>query len=169
MSIGPYIGEIQLFATPSMKMVNWLPCDGTLYKITDQPELFSFIGNTYGGDGQTTFAVPDLRDRVAIHRGAGPGLTPRTVTEIGGTPTVKLKPANVPIHNHNWQANSQPPLTSGGNNLAAALTYAPSAGAPLVQLNAFALSSAGGSQPHNNEQPTLTVLFAICCFGLAPV
>ena len=156
-----YIGEIQVFAIDFIPD-NFLLCDGTLYDISDYPTLFARIGTTYGGDGATTFAVPDLRDRVPIHRGTGPGFTPRTIGEPGGASEVTLVPGHLPAHNHAWNANQTAPVAvGGGNTLGAALTYAVPAGANLVSLDPATIGPAGGSLPHDNEQPTISLIFAI--------
>lgn len=166
-----YVGEIQLFAVaPGKQPANFLLCDGSIYNISDYPLLYIYIGTTYGGDGSKTFGVPDLRDRVAIHRGAGPGLTPRTIGEAGGESSVTLAPSHLPKHNHLWNANQTAPVAmGGGNTLGAALTYAvPDAATSFVALDSATISPAGGSLPHENEQPTLSILFAICFDGVPP-
>jgi microcystin-dependent protein len=156
-----YIGEIQIFAIDFIPD-NFLPCDGTSYYISTYPALFARIGTTYGGDGKITFAVPDLRDRVAIHHGTGPGFTPRAIGESGGESAVTLQPGHLPAHSHAWNANQTAPVaTGGGNTLGAALTYGTPVGATLVSLDLSTIGAEGGSQPHDNEQPTLSLTFAI--------
>lgn len=167
-----YVGEIQLLAfQPNRIPPEYLLCDGTLYSISDYSLLFTFIGTTYGGDGVNTFAVPDLRDRVPIHRGTGQGLTPRAIGELGGESNVTLVPGHLPQHNHLWNANQTAPVAmGGGNTLGGALTYAaPDPATPLVTMDAATISLAGGSQPHQNEQPTISLVYAICCIGIPPV
>src|SRR5215211_6878169 len=88
--------------------VNWAFCDGSVLPISENEALFSLIGTTYGGDGQTTFQLPDLRGRLAVGTGAGSGLTPRTLGEVGGSTTVTLTPDNVPAHTHTAQAVQTP-------------------------------------------------------------
>ncbi len=162
-----FIGEIQIF--PGYAPGGWYSCDGSLVSIDASPELFQLIGTTYGGDGVKTFAVPDLRDRVPVHFGAGPGLAPLTLAQAVGASTVTLSQDEFPAHSHNVMASTLPPTSPNSLALAAALTYSPIDAPPLLTLNPASISaSEGGNQPHPNEQPYLTLLIAICAEGIYP-
>lgn len=169
----PFLGEVRLFGF-DFAPVGWRACDGSLLGIVDNEALFSLLGTTYGGDGQNTFALPDLRGQVPLHRGSGPGLTPRTLGERGGSEAVTLTVDQLGAHGHGFTATTAPASTStpsssvmpGAVTGDALYTTAPS-GAP------FALSSAstfpvGGSQPHDNLMPTLAVQFCIAVQGVFP-
>ena len=101
----PYIGEIRMFGG-NFAPLGWAFCDGQLLAIAQNDALFSLIGTTYGGDGQSTFALPDLRGRIPIHQGQGPLLTPRQIGETGGSETVTLTPAQLPTHTHRLASGS---------------------------------------------------------------
>lgn len=161
----PYIGEIRMFGG-NFAPAGWQFCDGSLLPIADNEALFNLIGTTYGGDGQTTFAVPDLRGRIPIHQGPSYQLG-----TAGGAPQVTVGAAQMPGHTHtivasNDSANAASP---GGNVVAAglnALTYYSSP--PLVAMAPSATTGVGGSQPHDNMQPYLCVNFIISLFGIFP-
>jgi microcystin-dependent protein len=163
----PYVGEIRIFAG-SFAPNGWLFCDGALLPISEYEVLFQLIGTTYGGDGQNTFRLPDLRGRVPIHFGQGPGLSNRVVGESGGVPTVTLSTAQLPAHAHEILA------ASGGTRTTAPAGALPAAGeADLYAGDAAdaqqqALLGTGGGQPHANEQPVLGVNFIISLFGIFP-
>jgi microcystin-dependent protein len=143
----------------------WMFCEGQLLPISENETLFQLIGTTYGGDGQSTFGLPDLRGRVPIHQGNG-----FILAETGGAEEITLTVNQIPAHSHPMLAtNDIPSLSSPQNNLlgqAAAKFYR--AGAPTVQLNAGSVSSVGGSQPHTNFQPYLCIDFIISLFGIFP-
>jgi microcystin-dependent protein len=169
-----YVGEIRLFGfgrTPS----GWQACDGSLLSIAENDILFTLLGTTYGGDGETTFAVPDLRGRVPIHYGQGPGLGFYALGEQGGTETVTLVPAQLPGHTHMAVVTSAPATaaTPGPNLLPGAVSgdsfyVSEPAGATAVAMSSQSTSPAGGSQPHENCMPTLTVQYCISLYGLYP-
>ena len=166
----PFVGEIRLFAgnfAPS----GWALCDGELLSIAENAVLFSLLGTTYGGDGQTTFALPDLRGRLPIHRGSGPGLSSRTIGENGGAETVTLTVNQLPAHTHPMMAASS--LSSDPNPQSKVL--AESRGmdvylddVPSTSMAASAVAAVGGSQPHDNTMPFLCVNFIISLFGIFP-
>ncbi|WP_395787673.1 phage tail protein [Aquimonas sp.] len=172
----PYIGEIRMFGFGTRGAPNgWQACDGSLLAISEYDALFALIGTTYGGDGQTTFAVPDLRGRLPIHQGTGPGLSTYVIGQRAGTETVTVLPTQMPAHTHILA------VTSGA---ASALTPTPSSlpgtvsgdtfyasditGATALPMSAQSTSAAGGSQPHENCMPTLTVQYAIATQGIFP-
>jgi len=163
----PYIGEIRIFAgnfAPS----GWLFCEGQLLQIADNDALFNLIGTTYGGDGTTTFALPDLRGRIPIHVGQGHGLS-----EAAGVESVTLLVAQMPAHSHALQASQDPAdPTSGpdGGVTGDAGSANPIYGsaAPGTSLHASAVAASGGAQPHENLAPYLCVNFIISLFGIFP-
>jgi microcystin-dependent protein len=167
----PYIGEIRMFAG-NFAPAGWAFCDGSLQPIDENEALFALIGTTYGGDGQTTFALPDLRGRIPIGQGQGPGLSFRFLGEPLGSETVTLPWAQMPAHSHGLFASGSPadssdptgrvPAVAGSANL-----YA-SAGGASVPMSPAGTVSTGGSQPHDNLMPTLCVSFIISLFGIFP-
>lgn len=162
----PYIGEIRMFAG-SFAPVGWDFCSGQLLAISDFDALFNLIGTTYGGDGQNTFALPDLSSRVPIHVGNG-----FTLAQNGGVESVTLTVQQIPIHSHALVASSDDAsvAAAAGNILSQTPTYTPYiSGSPLNQaLAANSLASDGGSQPHSNIQPYLCISFIISLFGIFP-
>jgi microcystin-dependent protein len=167
----PYIGEIRIFAG-NFAPLGWAFCNGQLMAVSQHDALFSLIGTIYGGDGQTTFALPDLRGRLPIHAGTGPGLSPRALGSQGGSEQVSLTFNQMPSHGHEpFQAstlrgNSANP---GGAVLAESAQISPYAeDAPGVSLNVNSISAAGGSQPHTNVMPFQCVNFIISLFGIYP-
>lgn len=185
-----YIGEIRMFAA-SFAPRNWAYCNGQLLAISTNTALFSILGTTYGGNGQTTFALPDTRGRVVVGAGTRPNGPNFTTGEMGGTPTVTLLMSNLPTHNHpaapvvmramNTSANAQSPsgalfAVPNGNIQGDALTitsYHDGTGITAFDsLNPGAfmanLMPAGGSQPHSNMQPYLGMNYVICQYGIYP-
>lgn len=167
-----YIGEIRAFAG-NFAPQGWALCDGSLLSIASNTALFSLIGTTYGGDGQTTFGLPDLRGRALIHQGTGAGLSPYTIGEQIGTETATLNAALMPSHTHSFAAT-----TAAGNTQtpgpSVVLASTPS-GFPIydgtanpVALAPGAVSSVGGSVPHNNRQPYLAITYIISLEGIYP-
>jgi microcystin-dependent protein len=160
----PFIGEIRMFAG-NFAPVGWAFCDGSLLPISENDALFNLIGTTYGGDGQSTFALPDLRSRVPIH--VGPGFA---LAQNGGEETVVLAIAQIPAHSHMPRGNSSP----GTQSSPAAGVWAQStlgqfsAAAPSVNMDPGALGTTGGSQPHDNMVPFLAVNFILSLFGIFP-
>lgn len=166
----PYVGEIRLFAG-NFEPVGWRFCQGQILPIADNEVLFQLIGTTYGGDGQTTFALPDLRGDFAMGTGAGPGLSPRDLGQAVGTAEVSLQPGDMPAHSHALRAGSSPTATGPAGNVIAptvngANAYrATGAAAPMA---GAAISPAGASQPHENRQPCLALMFCIALQGIYP-
>jgi microcystin-dependent protein len=161
----PYIGEIRMFGG-NFAPVGWAFCNGQLLPIAENDALFNLIGTTYGGDGQSTFALPDLRGRLPVHAGNGFDLA-----ETGGVETVTLTTQQIPAHTHPLTASANPGATPSpaGNVLA----ESPSVklfieDVTAVNLGPTAVGSVGGSQPHTNFQPYLCVNFIIALFGIFP-
>ena len=176
----PFIGQIMLFAG-NFAPRGWATCDGQILSIAQNTALFSILGTTYGGNGQTTFALPDLRGRAAIHQGQGPGLSQYSMGEVGGAETVTLIAPQMPAHNHTatltvnaaaspLSASDDPtnavPAGASGQNV-----YA---GAPdgSTKMNAgmatAVINPAGGSQPHENRHPYLCMTYCIALEGIFP-
>ncbi len=167
-----YVGEIRPFAG-NFAPVGWALCDGSLLQISQYTVLFQLVGTTYGGNGQTTFALPDLRGRAVIHQGTGTGLSPYVMGQPVGAETVTLAAAQMASHTHSFAG------TTGAGNTptpspSAVLASAPS-GFPIydgsatpVALSPQAVTSAGGSQPHNNRQPYLAITYIISLYGIYP-
>jgi microcystin-dependent protein len=158
----PYIGEIKLVSF-NFAPAGWADCNGQLLPILQNAQLFSLFGTTYGGDGVTTFALPNLQGRVPIHLGAGHGLG-----EAGGTETVTLTASQMPTHSHTLNAATTEQttnvptsalLTEGGNYSTSSAT---------VLMDAAAIGTAGGGQAHPNMQPYLTVRYIIALTGTYP-
>lgn len=172
----PYVGEIRMFAFPRIP-TGWFACDGTLYPISDYQVLYTLIGTTYGGNGQSNFAVPDLRGRLPIHQGTGAGLTPRVIGQAFGTETVTLSLSQMPTHNHMLLASQAAGANStpGTTVLFADVTAAPDVwyytaqgSATADQMNPATVSMVGGSLPHDNCMPTLTTSYCIAWAGIFP-
>jgi microcystin-dependent protein len=166
----PFIGEIRMFGF-GFAPQGWAPCNGQLLPIAQNAALFSLLGTTYGGDGQTTFALPDLRSRVPAGQGQGPGLSAYGQGQAGGAETVTLTAAQMPGHTHPVTASTSP-ADSGqpaGRTLARAAghTYTARSGTSTA-MNPAMLGHAGGSQPHGNLQPYLAVNFCITTEGIFP-
>lgn len=169
-----FVGEVRVFAG-NFAPVNWHKCDGSLLPISNYETLFALIGTLYGGDGVSTFGLPDMRSRVPMGMGQGPGLTNRIVGQSFGSETVTLLAAQLPVHNHAFaattaEASAASPtdamfatqtdgdkiyVAANGTNQPAVL-----AGASVVQT--------GGSQPHENIMPSLGVTYIICLNGIFP-
>ncbi|HEX8179664.1 MAG TPA: tail fiber protein [Pyrinomonadaceae bacterium] len=168
----PFIGEIRLFAG-TFEPAGWAFCDGRLLPISENDTLFVLLGTTYGGDGENTFALPDLRGRVPMHAGTGPGLSSRIIGEAGGVESVTLTTQQLPVHSHPAicvsGTNTGNAATPGGSVWAAqSSTGVYAAQPPTNPMNAGAMSAVGGSQPHDNMIPYLGINFIISLFGLFP-
>ncbi len=170
----PFVAEIRIFAF-NFPPKGWAFCDGQLIAISQNTALFSLLGTTYGGNGTTTFALPDLQGMAPMQQGQGPGLSLRDLGEQGGEQTVTLLQTEMPSHPHSAQgfpkAGGQGPgpgNTWSDANQRGISTYAPSSALNNVQMNPFALSIAGGSLPHNNMMPFLTLNFCIALQGVFP-
>lgn len=174
----PFIGEIRMFGG-NFPPRNWAFCNGQSLSISEYDALFALIGTTYGGDGQSTFYLPDLRGRIPIGEGSGPGLTPRVIGESAGTETVTLTRNQLPTHSHAANVTTVTGDLPGPtfNAVPAALAspqvfYAvPSNVAPqphTVAMNPASIGPAGGNQPHDNIMPSLCVSFIIALVGVFP-
>lgn len=164
-----YLGEIRMFGG-AYAPVNWLLCDGQLLSIAEYSPLYSLLGDRYGGDGQTNFRLPDLRGRIPISMGQGPGLPTYTLGASGGSETVTLTESQMPIHTHQATANKEPGTEQGpaGAVWAATTRNIYYKGGANAVMSASAYTPTGGSQPHGNMMPYQCVNFIICCDGLYP-
>ena len=167
----PFIGEIRMFGG-NFAPQGWAFCNGQLLAISQYDALFALIGTTYGGDGVTTFGLPDLRGRIPIHMGTGTGLSPRALGESSGTETVTMDATQLPAHDHQFigTTSSASAASPGG-----ALVSTPSsvdlyrpATVPASNMAAGAIGPAGGSQPHDNIQPFQCISFIIALEGIFP-
>ena len=165
----PFIGQIMMFAG-NFAPRGWALCDGQLLPIAQNSALFSILGTTYGGNGQTTFALPDLRGRMPVHPGNGPGLTPRTLGERSGQESVTLTINQMPAHNHtlNVVNNDSKSAQVPNNLLGNAQTEIYSSGSPDAQMNPAAIGVAGGSQPVQTMSPFQCINFIIALQGIYP-
>jgi microcystin-dependent protein len=167
----PYIGEIRMFAG-NFAPRGWALCDGQLLAISQYDALFSLFGTIYGGDGRTTFGLPDLRGRIPLHMGQGPGLSSRPIGQKSGAETVTVTANQLPAHGHtfNASANSAHDQSPAGNETATSTgtaLYGP-AGAPGATLRANAIAHTGGNQSHDNVMPFLCVNFIVALSGVYP-
>jgi microcystin-dependent protein len=168
----PYLGEVRMFGG-NFAPRGWSPCDGRLLSISEYDALFTLLGTTYGGDGQTTFGVPDLRGRLPIHAGTGPGGATYPLGERSGSETVTLTTAQLASHSHPLMASSSPAEGADptGNVLAGSDSqsfYGPANPDKAAEMNPAFVTSTGGSQPHDNMQPYLCVTFIIATEGIYP-
>lgn len=163
-----YIGQIELFAG------NFAPggtvfCDGQLLSPAEFPSLFSLIGTAYGGDGRTTFGIPDLRGRIPISQGSGPGLTTRQLGSRGGQEMVSLNRANIPAHNHRLLGRRHAPTTSNSGVMGEYAMYAPAAGTRVAMSPQMVQDTPPSpAQPHQNLQPFQVLNYIICVDGVYP-
>jgi microcystin-dependent protein len=166
----PYVSQIILFAgifAPS----GYLPCDGRLLAISEYDTLYSLIGTTYGGDGQTTFGLPDLRGRVPVHWGTGSSGTTYVQGQLAGVEAVTLGTNQLPIHTHSVLANSaagNQGSPSAGYLAGGTATARYEATTPQTALSSQSVQSQGGSRPHDNLQPFQCLMFCISLFGVYP-
>ncbi len=166
----PYVGEIRMFGG-NFAPAGWVFCDGSLLPISEYDTLFTLIGTTYGGDGQQTFAVPDLRGRLPIHMGQGPGLGNNYIIgQSGGTESVTLTTNQIPAHNHLMLVSGTAASASSpqGNSLANATPNLYLRDIPSPTMNSASINPVGGSQAHENMMPYLCVSFIISLFGIFP-
>ena len=168
--MAPYVGEIRMFAG-NFAPNGWMFCEGATLPISENEVLFQLIGTTYGGDGESTFNLPNLASRVPIHMGTGPDGTTYQIGEMAGTEQETLTTQQIPNHTHPFTVSggTAVPTNPQGN------VYAQSTQAtlyiddvPNVQMNAGSIGPAGGSQPHENTQPFLCINFIISLFGVFP-
>ncbi|WP_308466519.1 phage tail protein [Rathayibacter soli] len=166
----PFIGEVRIFAG-NFAPLGWSFCDGSILSIAQNVALFSLIGTTYGGDGQNTFALPDLRGRFAVHAGTGGGGTTSVIGQASGAESVTLATSQLPSHTHVPQSSSAAATTAtaaGGAWAAWSDSPYAAAAAPTVAMSPAAVASAGGGQPHDNMPPFTAVNFIIALFGVFP-
>jgi microcystin-dependent protein len=171
-----YLGQIVIFAG-NFAPRNFMLCQGQILPISQYTALFSLLGTYYGGDGRTTFALPDLRGTTAIQQGQGPGLSERVLGETGGSPTVTLTMGEMPAHSHVVNANSASGSTSDPTNNFPGVAVDAGSGneypiytstAPNGNFNMMTVGAQGGNQPHQNMPPYLGVNFIICVNGYFP-
>ena len=168
----PFVAEIRMFGF-NFAPTGWAQCNGQLLPISQNTALFALLGTFYGGDGKSTFALPNLQGSVPVHQGQGQGLSERFLGEQSGTQAVTLLEAEIPFHSHAWMAN---PTPASLNAPAADRALARSSGGtaykantnPDVQMAPQAIAPAGGSLPHNNLMPYLVVNFCIALQGVFP-
>lgn len=169
----PFVAEIRIFPF-NFAPRGWAWCDGQILPLSQNTALFSLLGTTYGGDGKSNFALPDLQGRAAMHPGQGPGLSLHDLGERGGSETVTLLESEIPSHTHDVRVSASAATLSSpsGNVLARPRRgggqFQSNASANLVQLAPEALAPAGGDQPHNNMQPYLTFYYCIALQGVYP-
>ena len=168
----PFIGEIRMFGG-NFAPRGWALCHGQILSIAQNTALFSLLGTTYGGNGQTTFGLPDLRGRAPIGWGQGPGLSNRSLGEVGGVENVTLTAQQMPAHSHAANASGN----SGNTNTPVGKVWSKDAGvqsatytgnAPNGVMAANAIGSAGGSQPHENMPPYMAMNYVIALEGIYP-
>lgn len=168
----PFVAEIRIFPF-NFAPKGWAWCDGQLLPLSQNTALFSLLGTTYGGDGKSTFALPDLQGRAPMHPGQGPGLSLHDLGETGGSETVTLLESEIPAHAHTARAIAPAQANqddASPNVMLATVTGANIYAAPnaLQSLSNQTLAPAGGDQPHNNLMPYLTFYFAIALQGVFP-
>jgi microcystin-dependent protein len=171
----PYVGEIRMFGG-NFAPAGWMTCDGQMLPISEFDTLFNLIGTTYGGDGQTTFALPNLAARAPVHQGTL-GASTYTLGQNGGVTTVTLTTNQIPTHSHPFIADNNPasngdPTNSYFANSGTNLLYTTPGTAPhpptFRNMNPATLPIQGGSQPHDNMQPYLAITYIISMFGVFP-
>jgi microcystin-dependent protein len=169
-----FLGEIRIFSC-NFAPYGWAFCNGQILPISQYSALFSLLGTTYGGDGRSNFALPNLQGSAPMDWGSGAGLSPHFLGETGGSPTVTLLETELPLHSHAGGCNSG----EGSQTSPAGAVFAAASGgrtpppyysdaAPTVQMSTTALGVTGGNQPHNNLQPYLTLNFCIALQGIYP-
>jgi len=168
----PFVAEIRMFGF-NFAPTGWAQCNGQLLPLSQNTALFSLLGTFYGGDGKSTFALPDLQASVPVHQGQGQGLSEYFLGQQGGSEFVTLLTTEIPFHTHTWQANAAPAtLNAPDNNRSIARSSGGNmykvGSNPDSQMAFQALSPAGSSLPHNNIQPSLVVNFCIALQGVFP-
>ena len=170
----PFVAEIRIFPF-NFAPRGWAWCDGQLLPLSQNTALFSLLGTTYGGDGKSTFALPNIQGSAVMHPGQGPGLSLHDLGEVGGSETVTLLESEIPAHSHSMNASQQdgtertPNVNNTGQLLATGVGISQYQ-TPQAQttLNPAVVAPAGGDQPHNNMQPYLTFYFNIALQGVFP-
>jgi microcystin-dependent protein len=167
----PFVGEVRMFAG-NFAPRGWAFCDGQMLAVSQNDALFSLLGTIYGGDGRTTFGLPDLRGRIPIHAGSGPGLSPRSLGSKAGAENVTLTTNQLPSHSHEFTATTANATDSTPNNT---MTMGKGVGFDpyidqngSVSMNANNVTAVGGSQSHTNIMPFLCVNFIIALVGIYP-
>jgi microcystin-dependent protein len=171
----PFLAEIRIFGG-NFAPRGWALCDGQLMSISQNTPLFALLGTTYGGDGRVTFGLPNLQGSTPIQQGQGPGLSPRFLGQVGGSPTVTLINSEMPLHTHTALAVDDSGDSSGPTNRTWAQALNGRLGDPLYSVGSppnllmgtQTVLPTGGSHPHNNMQPYLTVTFIIALQGIFP-
>jgi microcystin-dependent protein len=167
----PYVGEIRMFGG-NFPPNGWMTCDGQVLPISENDVLFNLIGTTYGGDGQSTFALPNLSGRIPIHMGQGPGLTQNyTIGQLGGVSTVTLNANQIPTHTHAMICSTNIGTAQSPSNAELAQSTVGQmyfADVTDSNLAANSVGTAGGGQPHENVQPFLAFTYIISLFGIFP-
>ncbi len=166
----PFLAQIMLFGG-NFAPRGWAFCDGQLMPIAQYNALFSLLGTTYGGDGRTTFGLPDLRGRVPCHAGNGPGLTPRQIGQRFGEEGVTLSAAQMPPHNHTFMTSATGTVSARaqtGGSLGPGAFYVAGTETPSAAMKAESIANAGGGQAHDNMQPTLCINYIIALEGIFP-
>jgi microcystin-dependent protein len=163
----PFLGEIRLVPY-NFAPKGWAFCDGQILSISQNTALFSLLGTTYGGNGQTTFALPDLRGRHATESGQGPGLSNISLGEVGGTETTTLLQTNMPAHTHLMNANNGGPQTTDRPQGAVLTRGGVYASSPNTTMNPQTIGIAGGSQPFSHRPPYLGLHYIIALAGIFP-
>ncbi|ROU06598.1 phage tail protein [Lysobacter enzymogenes] len=170
----PYLGEIRLFGFGRVPQ-GWFACNGQLVSIAENDALYALLGTTYGGDGISTFGLPDLRGRIPVHQGQGPGLSNYVLGQRSGTESVTLIGQQMPQHTHTLVATT---LTATAKTPAATLELGAlngdvlyvtdTSGAAAFAANPLSVGAVGGTQPHENQMPTLTAQYCIAQYGVFP-
>jgi microcystin-dependent protein len=170
----PYLGEIRMFGFTRVP-IGWQSCDGSLLPIAEYDALYNLLGTTYGGDGQSTFGVPDLRGRLPMHWGTGPNLSPHVIGELAGSESVTLITNQIPQHTHTFFATTTAAdintieTTAELGALGSDTLYATDVtGLTIFNMSPSSTKVAGSTQPHDNLMPTLTVQFCISLVGIYP-
>jgi microcystin-dependent protein len=170
----PFVAEIRIFGF-NFAPTGWAQCNGQILPLSQNTALFSLLGTTYGGNGQSTFALPDMQGNACMHPGQGPGLSLYDLGQQGGSETVTLLVSEIPLHNHALLANPNPgdnlipsPTTSLASSTGGSLYVTAASNPPLAQMAFQALTPAGGSLPHNNMQPYLVLNYCIALQGVFP-
>ena len=168
----PFVGEIRMFAG-NFAPRGWAFCDGQLLAVSQNDALFSLLGTVYGGDGRTTFGLPDVRGRLPVHAGAGPGLSPRQLGAKLGTETETVTVNQLPSHKHNMQGNnatgnSTNPTGYFAKDAAGSNLYATALSSTQTSMNTNMVTNTGGSRSHSNLMPYLCIHFIIALVGIYP-
>jgi microcystin-dependent protein len=167
----PFVAEIRIFPF-NFAPKGWAFCDGQILPLSQNTALFSLLGTTYGGDGKSNFALPNMQGNAPMHPGQGPGLSLHDLGETGGSETVSLLESEIPSHSHNLRADVVDLADTNVPSPAASLALSSGGtlyqGTANTQMDGQMLAPAGGDQPHNNMQPYLTLNFCIALQGVYP-